>query len=151
VRRHSLIIRHLLRGARRPSVNYCQKDLAMITRKIVGITLLFCASFASLSVANAKGLTREQVVQQLIDAQQNGSMYVTDASYPDVSPIYQQQVDQLRAAHARKSTSGIGPQSSGTTESGNVSESLAMSSNGEPASHDDCVGPVSFCKIYFGN
>jgi hypothetical protein len=121
----------------------------MAARRIAGIVLLFCASFASLTLANAKGLTREQVVQQLIAAQQDGSMYVTDASYPDVSPIYRRQVDQQRAMHARNS--GIGPQSSGTTESGNVSGSLAMSSNTDPASHDNCIGPVSFCNIYFGN
>ena len=59
--------------------------------------------FAALSVAVlasssafAEGKTRAQVYQELIEAQQNGLDYVTDSSYPDVNPIYAQQVAHMK-------------------------------------------------------
>ncbi|MGF6239994.1 MULTISPECIES: DUF4148 domain-containing protein [Paraburkholderia] len=59
--------------------------------------------FAALSVAVlasssafAEGKTRAQVYQELIEAQQNGLNFVTDSSYPDVNPIYAQQVAHMK-------------------------------------------------------
>ncbi|WP_407669063.1 DUF4148 domain-containing protein [Paraburkholderia diazotrophica] len=111
--------------------------------------MLSFASAAYVGAAHAQGLTREQVRQQLIEAQQNGLSFVTDASYPDVSPVYQQQVDQMRAKHAHDS--GIGAQASGSAESGASKRAPETPMQTPPASHDDCVGPVSFCDIYFGS
>jgi hypothetical protein len=48
------------------------------------------------SSAFAEGKTRAQVYQELIEAQQNGLNYVTDSSYPDVSPVYAQEVSRLK-------------------------------------------------------
>ncbi|NPT45553.1 DUF4148 domain-containing protein [Paraburkholderia sp. 1N] len=52
------------------------------------------------SSAFAEGKTRAQVYQELIEAQQNGLDYVTDASYPDVSPVFAQQVAHHKEALA---------------------------------------------------
>jgi hypothetical protein len=40
------------------------------------------------------------VYQELIEAQQNGLDYITDASYPDVSPVFAQQVEKHKEALA---------------------------------------------------
>ncbi|WP_345814597.1 DUF4148 domain-containing protein [Paraburkholderia sp. PREW-6R] len=55
---------------------------------------------AASSSAFAQGKTRAEVYQELIEAQQNGLNYVTDASYPDVSPVFAQQVQQHKQALA---------------------------------------------------
>lgn len=63
--------------------------------KKIAFAVLSVAVLAS-SSAFAEGKTRAQVYQELIEAQQNGLNYVTDTSYPDVNPIFAQQVARLR-------------------------------------------------------
>ena len=63
--------------------------------KKIAFAVLSVAVLAS-SSAFAEGKTRAQVYQELIEAQQNGLNYVTDSSYPDVNPVYAQQVSRLR-------------------------------------------------------
>nr|WP_193727783.1 DUF4148 domain-containing protein [Paraburkholderia franconis] len=121
----------------------------MRVRKCVGIVMLSFASAAYVGAAHAQGLTREQVRQQLLEAQQNGLAFVTDASYPDVSPVYQHQVEQMRAMHSHDG--GVGTQANGSTESGASTAASEMPMQTHPTSQDDCVGPVSFCNVYFGS
>jgi hypothetical protein len=55
------------------------------------------AVFGSTSVfAQTQGKTRAEVYQELIEAQQNGLNFVTDASYPEVSPAFQGTVEYLK-------------------------------------------------------
>jgi hypothetical protein len=122
------------------------KGLIMHIQKNLAISLLSCVLFALSGGAYAEGLAREQVRQQPIKAQQNGLAYVADASNPDISPVYQNEVDEQRATHAHNSD--MGPQSEGSSQSG---ESAAMPTQQGSDHHDDCVGPVSFCNIYFGS
>ena len=122
----------------------------MQLRKFIGIVMLSSVSALSVGAAHAEGLTRAQVRQQLIEAQQNGLGYVTDASYPDVSPVYKAQFDALRAKRAQDS--GFGEQTRGGTQSGTAGTASATPvQTSNPASKDKCVGPASFCNIYFGN
>lgn len=121
----------------------------MKIRKIGYALLMSCTSLAFVAAANAQGLTREQVRQQLIEAQQNGSAYVTDSSYPEVSPLYRQQVAQQRVKQAQDS--GMGPQMDGSTQSGTRAMPPAASAHPSTETHDACVGPASFCNIYFGS
>jgi Domain of unknown function (DUF4148) len=109
--------------------------------KVLALITLSAALLAS-SGAYAQGLTRAEVRQQLVEAQQNGSRYVTDASYPDVSPVYQGQ-----AAHQQESTNAYGGATAGTTASAGSRHSNAAG-YGAPQS---CVGPVSFCNLYSGS
>jgi hypothetical protein len=115
-------------------------------RNFASITMLSFASAAYASAVHAEGLTRDQVRQQLIEAQRNGLNFVTDASYPDVSPVYQHQVEQMRAH-----SSGVGAEPGASTQSGasKVAPAAPMQSPSPP--HEDCVGPVSFCSVYFGS
>jgi Domain of unknown function (DUF4148) len=63
--------------------------------KKIAFAVLSVAILAS-SSAFAEGKTRAQVYRELIEAQQNGLNYVTDTSYPDVNPIFAQQVVRLQ-------------------------------------------------------
>ncbi|HKT99669.1 MAG TPA: DUF4148 domain-containing protein [Paraburkholderia sp.] len=92
------------------------------------------ASVGAVASVSAQGLTRAQVRQQLIDAEANGSRFVTDTSYPDVSPVF---ANQVAHSAAQRAESGMGMPAAGTSESG--------------APHMACVGPVSFCNIYAGS
>jgi hypothetical protein len=58
------------------------------------------AVFGASSSAFAQEKTRAQVYQELIQAEQNGLNYVTDTSYPEVNPIFAQQVGQHHEALA---------------------------------------------------
>jgi hypothetical protein len=92
------------------------------------------------SSAFAQGLTRSEVRQQLVEAQQNGSEYVSNASYPDVSPVFQNQ-----AANQQKNANEYG----GVTTGSNVSAPRAALNGGQRP--ETCVGPASFCNIYAGS
>jgi hypothetical protein len=70
--------------------------------KKIAFAILSVAVLAS-SSAFAEGKTRAQVYQELIEAQQNGLNYVTDSSYPEVNPIYAEQVAHLQKQAAASS------------------------------------------------
>lgn len=68
--------------------------------KKIAFAALSVAVLAASSSAFAQGKTRAEVYQELIEAQQNGLNYVTDASYPDVSPVFAHQVEQHKESLA---------------------------------------------------
>ncbi len=68
----------------------------------------------------AQSKTRAEVRQELIDADNNGRDFVTNTSYPEISPIYQQQAARLKQLH-----DGSGPESSGTSAAGQKSSASA--------------------------
>jgi hypothetical protein len=72
--------------------------------KKLAFAALSVAVLAMSSSAFAEGKTRAEVYQELIDAQQNGLDYVTDTSYPEVNPIFAQQVQQHKSALAAQTT-----------------------------------------------
>ncbi|AOI63673.1 hypothetical protein WT83_21190 [Burkholderia territorii] len=109
---------------------------------------LVAAMVAAMSVASvatpasAQALTRAQVRQQLIDAENNGLRFVTDASYPEVSPLFRQQAERMPR---RQAETAVG------------SDPAAASGAGKPTELPSrpravaCVGPESFCTPYFGS
>ncbi|MEM5331291.1 DUF4148 domain-containing protein [Paraburkholderia sp. JHI2823] len=106
----------------------------MNIRRPLFASLVALGCLGVLPPAFAQGLTRAEVRQQLIDAEANGSQFVTDSSYPDVSPVFAQQ-----AAHAKaqQQPDAMGAPMQGKSDSG--------------APHTACVGPVSFCNLYSGS
>jgi Domain of unknown function (DUF4148) len=106
------------------------------------VTLFATAGIAT--GASAQEKTRAEVRQELIQAENNGLRFVTDTSYPDVNPMFEQQVARLR----QQSDSGSG--SGGAAQSG-------LTATGKPANRANaadssaCVGPISFCEPYFGS
>jgi Domain of unknown function (DUF4148) len=106
---------------------------------------LYVTLFATAGIttgASAQEKTRAEVRQELIQAENNGLRFVTDTSYPDVNPMFEQQVARLR----QQSDSGSGGAAqAGLTATGKP----ANGANGADSSA--CVGPISFCKPYFGS
>ncbi|EDZ97838.1 conserved hypothetical protein [Burkholderia sp. H160] len=68
-------------------------------KKLSFVALSFIVLAASSSVF-AQAKTRAQVYQELIEAQQNGLDYISETSYPDVSPVFARQVAQHKEALA---------------------------------------------------
>lgn len=68
--------------------------------KKIAFAALSVVVLAASSNVFAQGKTRAEVYQELIAAEQNGLNYVTDASYPDVSPVFAHQVEQHKEALA---------------------------------------------------
>jgi hypothetical protein len=95
--------------------------------------IIFIAALLFPPTTYAQGLTREEVQQQLVQAEQSGSLWVTDASYPAVGRIYEGQAK----------SSGYGGEAPGSLASGGHATT--------PRSDVNCVGPVSFCNIYAGS
>ena len=114
----------------------------MNTHWLVAATVAAMSLAGVATQASAQALTREQVRQELIDAQNNGLRFVTDTSYPDVSPLFQRQAEQMPQ---RQSSTAVGSDPAVSSEAG---KPAAMSPRQRPAA---CVGPASFCSIYFGS
>ncbi|MEA3094118.1 MAG: hypothetical protein QOJ04_5460 [Caballeronia sp.] len=109
--------------------------------KKIALFVMSAAVLASSSAfAQAQGLTRAEVRQQLVEAQQDGSQLVSNASYPDVARIYTNQVTQ-----AKQGASAYGGVAAGSSVNSSRSANI-----GSP-SHEACVGPYSFCNIYAGS
>jgi Domain of unknown function (DUF4148) len=123
------------RSTTRPVMHVPPLDLMESKMKTVALFALSAALLVS-SGAFAQGLTRAEVREQLIAAEQNGSRLVTDASYPDVSPSYQNQASHRDPA---------------ATAYGGVSAGSSASASAPRMTPGQCVGPVSFCSIYSGS
>ncbi|GAB2900963.1 BPSS1996 family virulence factor [Paraburkholderia jirisanensis] len=114
----------------------------MNAKSLIGLSLIALSSFGFVTAASAQGLTRAEVRAELVQAENNGSRFVADASYPDVSPIFTQQVARLKKQH---SDSDVGGTSQGTTQSGMRSAMTSVSMS------NACVGPRSYCDLYAGS
>jgi hypothetical protein len=105
----------------------------MPIRKAMSAALIALASAGFVSAASAQGLSRAEVRQQLVEAEANGSPFVSNASYPDVSQAHQQPM------------SGYGPAMAGSSAAGNASTTSA-----HRPEQSNCTGPASFCTNYSG-
>jgi hypothetical protein len=107
----------------------------------VALSMVFLAMAGITSNAFAQEKTRAEVRQELIQAENNGLRFVTDTSYPDINPIFEQQAARLKL----QSESGVGTDMTGSSATG-----TPRVANNHPASQA-CVGPVDFCTPYFGS
>lgn len=110
-------------------------------KRIVISSLMFCAGVGVAASAPAQEMTGVQVRQELIEAESNGLNPVTDASHPDVAPISEQQAAGLKQ---QKDEGGTGGAMTGGSDAGHIKREMS------PSYPPACVGPVSFCDIYFG-
>jgi hypothetical protein len=106
----------------------------------IAVSIALLSTAAMSTVASAQAKTRDEVRQELIQAENNGSQLVTDTSYPDVAPIFESRVAQLK----RNTDSGTGTEPMGTSAAGKAVIAAPRTD------HSTCVGPVSFCTPYFG-
>lgn len=117
----------------------------MNAKTLIGFSLIALTSFGLVNGAFAEGKTRAEVRQELIEAENNGSRFVADASYPDVSPIFTGQVARMKKQHEAADAGGIGGVAQGTTQSG-----MRNAMTG-PVAANACVGPHSYCDLYAGS
>ncbi|RDJ97510.1 DUF4148 domain-containing protein [Paraburkholderia lacunae] len=106
------------------------------------LTLILVAGAGIAINAQAQEKTRAQVRQELIEAERNGLNFVSDTSYPDVAPTFEQQVATLKQ---QNSDSGMGVATTGTSDAGHIKRET------RPSDPSACVGPLSFCTIYSGS
>jgi hypothetical protein len=114
----------------------------MNAKSLIGLSLIALSSFGFVTAASAQGLTRAEVRAELIQAENNGSRFIADASYPDVSPIFTEQVARLKKQHG---DSDVGGAPQGTTQSGMRSVMTSASMG------NACVGPRTYCNLYAGS
>jgi hypothetical protein len=107
----------------------------------IALSMIFLAMAGITSNAFAQEKTRAEVRQELIQAETNGLRFVTDTSYPEINPIFEQQAARLK----QQSDSGVGADMTGSSATG-----TARLARNHPATQG-CVGPVDFCAPYFGN
>jgi hypothetical protein len=62
------------------------QEFEMIKYRVLGLAMVLLASAGIASNASAQEKTRAEVRQDLVQAEDNGLRFVTDASYPDVAP-----------------------------------------------------------------
>ena len=110
-------------------------------KRIVIFSLMLCAGAGIATNTPAQEETREQVRQELIEAESNGLNSVTDASSTDVAPISEEQAAGLKQ---QKDDSGTGAEMTGRSDAGHIKRKTS------PSAPPACVGPVSFCDIFFG-
>ena len=113
----------------------------MSRRSSIALSMVFLAMAGITSNAFAQEKTRVEVRQELIQAENNGLHFVTDTSYPQINPIFEQQAARLK----QQSESGVGADMTGSRATGTTR--LAKD---HPAAQA-CVGPVDFCTPYFGS
>ena len=63
----------------------------MNRRSSIALSMVFLAMAGITSNAFAQEKTRVEVRQELIQAENNGLHFVTDTSYPEINPIFEQQ------------------------------------------------------------
>ena len=104
-----------------------------------GLAVLVMAMIGVATNASAQEKSRAEVTQELVQAENNGLRFVTDTSYPEVNPIFAQQVAHLKQ-QKQQGDSSEGSAMSGSSDSGHAHRSM-----------NACVGPAGFCTPYFGS
>ena len=121
---------------------------------LLALTLSAVVSSTSTFAQSASvPLTRAQVRADLIKLEQAGYNPSTsdDATYPaDIqaaeAQIAAEDAEQQAATPPQQNIdTGMGAELKGTSDSGRIKQKTARS---DPST---CVGPVSFCNIFFGN
>src|SRR5258708_32618824 len=111
------------------------------------LSMIVLASAGIASSASAQEKTRAEVRQELVQAENNGSRFVTDASYPDMSPVFAQQVAHLK----QQNDSGYGAGMSGSSPAGQPATSMKRARRAPAPAHGAAlVGPLSFRTAYLG-
>ena len=114
----------------------------MNKRSLIAFSVAFLAIAGTTSNAFSQEKTRAEVRQELIQAETQGLQFVTDTSYPEVNPIFKQQVARLQLQG-----SGTGAPMGGSSAAGKQAIT-AVASTAAPSS---CVGPSDYCTPYFGS
>ncbi|NPT46415.1 DUF4148 domain-containing protein [Paraburkholderia sp. 1N] len=121
---------------------------------LLALTLSAVVSSTSTFAQSASvPLTRAQVRADLIRLEQAGynpsanddATYPTDIQAAEANVAAQDAEQQAAMPQQQKSDSGMGAEMKGTSDAGHIKQKTA------PSVPSTCVGPVSFCDIFFGS
>jgi hypothetical protein len=120
--------------------------LALTLSAVVSSTVTFAQS-------TSVPLTRAQVRADLIRLEQAGYnpsanddvTYPADIQAAEAKVAAQDAGQQAATPQQQKSDSGMGAEMKGTSDSGHKKQDT------HPSNPSTCVGPVSFCNLYFGS
>ncbi len=121
---------------------------------LLALTLSAVVSSTSIFAQSASApLTRAQVRADLIRLEQAGynpsasddATYPTDIQAAEAKVAAQDAPQQAATPQQQKSDSGIGAEMKGTSDAGRIKHDT------HPSNPSTCVGPVSFCDIFFGS
>jgi hypothetical protein len=118
------------------------QEFEMKATTLIALSAALFASAGIATSASAQEKTSAEVRQELIQAEAQGLRFVTDTSYPEVNPIFEQQVARLQLQNG-----GTGASMEGSSAAGKPATATAAST--APAA--SCVGPAGFCSPYFGS
>jgi hypothetical protein len=127
-----------------------------IMKKLALLALTLSAVVSSTSTfaqSASVPLTRAQVRANLIRLEQAGynpsatddATYPTDIQAAETKVAAQDAEQQAATPQQQKSDSGMGAEMKGTSDSGHKKQDT------HPSNPSTCVGPVSFCDIFFGS
>ena len=121
---------------------------------LLALTLSAVVSSTSTFAQSASvPLTRAQVRVDLIRLEQAGYnpsanddvTYPADIQAAEAKVAAQDAEQQAATPQQQKSDSGMGAEMNGTSDSGHKKQDT------HPSNPSTCVGPVSFCNLYFGS
>jgi len=113
----------------------------------VNLSMLLLATVAVTTNASAQEKTRAEVRQELIQAENDGLRFITDTSYPEVNPIFAQQVARMKQKTSTVANAGDAVSSAAAQRAAQTTTDMAKIGSDSAA----CVGPVGFCMPYFGS
>ncbi|GAB7521618.1 DUF4148 domain-containing protein [Paraburkholderia sp. 2C] len=125
------------------------KTIATLLVTAVALT----APVLSFAQSTDHGLTRAQVRAELVQLEQAGynPQTAADANYPQDIQLAEAKVAAQNGATNTASTADTAQ----TNDAVGGAPSYGSSDSGKPMKHsramNACVGPVSFCNIYFGS
>ena len=114
---------------------------------VFGLSMMLLASAGIASNASAQEKTRAEVRQELIQAENDGLRFITDTSYPEVNPIFAQQVARMKQKTSTVANAGDAVSSAAAQRAAQTTTDMAKIGSDSEA----CVGPVGFCMPYFGS
>jgi hypothetical protein len=120
------------------------QDFEMKATTLIALSAALFASAGIATSASAQEKTHAEVRLELIQAEAQGLRFVTDTSYPEVNPIFEQQVARLQLQNG-----GTGASMEGSSAAGKPATATATAASTAPAA--SCVGPAGFCSPYFGS
>src|SRR5471030_1136895 len=115
----------------------------MNMRGVAALPVVLLAITGFVSNVSAQEITRQDVGQELAQADNNGSPRIADTAYLDANPAVVREADSQNRVNA----DGLGLDMQGSSAAG---RSTSMS-RGDRTRPSTCVGPISFCNIYFGS
>ncbi|MCU9953383.1 DUF4148 domain-containing protein [Burkholderia sp. BKH01] len=125
--------------------------------KKLALLALTLSALVSSSVTFAQSasapLTRAQVRADLIRIEQAGynpsanddTTYPADIQAAEAKVAAQDAEQQAAPPQQQKSDSGMGAEMNGASDSGHIKQKMT------PPDPSTCVGPASFCHVYFGS